>query len=164
MFVLVALVIALDINHRGNLLLINVSDLSSVFSLFTKMSWKCHDIMRLLLPSWVSMKCPVKYLFGAVSTCMCLNPLNFACFFCLNGREECLRTVSKHLQSALLRQISWPPTTLAQHEKDINDYEKCNRAALTLLVGRRPGRITSQGSEKPTELRGPKSSRRCWHD
>ncbi len=120
--------------------------------------------MRLQLPSWVSVKCPVKYLLGAVSTCMCLNPLNFACFFfCLNDREECLRTVSKHLHPG---QISWPPTTLAQHEKDISDCEKCSKQKRrsSHTFGWPGARRDNKPGQRETHRDGPKSSRQCWHD
>lgn len=108
------------------------------------------------------MPCQILSLGLLVPACVLIHSISLV-FLCLNAKEECLRTVSTHLQSALPGLISRPPTTLPQHEKDISDCEKCNKQ-IGGITERHPhlARVqeeTSQGSENPTE-----SSRRCWHD
>lgn len=111
------------------------------------------------------MPCQISSLGLLVPACVLIHSISLV-FFCLNGREECLRTVSKHLQSVLPSQISWPPTTLAQHEKDISDCEKCNKQYRggSHTFGWPGARRDNKPGQRETHRDGPKSSRRCWRD
>lgn len=95
---------------------------------------------------------------GAVSTCMCLNPLNFACFFLPKWQrrmpEDCQQTpaVCAPQARSLGLQRRWRNTRKIL--ATVRNVTNSIAAALTLSVGRGPGGITSRGSEKHTEM-GP---------